>query len=83
MYRGGSWLRRYATQTIIPYLINYERNSYVSPFASAAPSSGATRADCSLSETTVPRRASAWLASRRLDLLHALLQPVEAEDFPL
>ena len=53
MYRGGSWL-------VIPYLINYERKYYVSPFASAAPSSGTTRrADCSLSETTVPRRASA------------------------
>ncbi len=37
--------------------MNYERNSYVSPSASAA-LSGATRADCSLSETTVPRRAS-------------------------
>ena len=48
-----------AIQTTIPYLINYERKYYVSPFASAAPSSGATRADCSLSETTVPRRASA------------------------
>ena len=46
-------------QTIIPYLINYERKYYVSPFASAAPSSGATRADCSLSTATVPRRESA------------------------
>ena len=29
MYRGGSWL-------VIPYLINYERKYYVSPFDSPA-----------------------------------------------
>ena len=69
MYRGGSWL-------VIPYLINYERKYYVSPFASPAPASGATRADCSLSTATVPRRASAAFRRSPVSYTHLTLPTI-------